>query len=216
MKMLSLKTLIALVLFTPSLWAYEAKSYRYKVTITNLTMNQVLSPPVVATHAPDFNVFIAGQPASKGVWMIAEDGVVDDLKAELNASGALEGLVAGMNPIKPGTSRTYNLRAKSAYSALSIVTMLVTTNDGFTGLSSAPLPANDATYFVPAWDAGTEMNSESCAHIPGPPCGSHSVRVTDGAEGAIQLHKGINGSADLNAARFGFMQPVAKVYVRRY
>ncbi|MBA2667448.1 MAG: spondin domain-containing protein [Trueperaceae bacterium] len=63
------------------------------------------------------------------------------------------------------------------------------------------------------YDAGTEANTESCAHIPGPPCGHALVRVTDGAEGVVSPHEGILGIADLDPAILGWTDPVVTVHV---
>ena len=66
---------------------------------------------------------------------------------------------------------------------------------------------------VRVYDAGTEANTESCAHIPGPPCGSKFVRVTAGAEGVVAPHAGILGTGDLDPAVHGWTDPVVTVSV---
>ncbi len=63
------------------------------------------------------------------------------------------------------------------------------------------------------YDAGTEANTESCAHIPGPPCGNAGVRVTDGAEGVVSHHEGILGIGDLDQAIHGWTDPVVTVHI---
>ena len=50
---------------------------------------------------------------------------------------------------------------------LSVLTMLVNTNDGFTGLDSLRLRGHDDTRSVMAYDAGSEQNNEEIALIPG-------------------------------------------------
>jgi hypothetical protein len=49
-----------------------------------------------------------------------------------------------------------------------------------------------------AYDAGSEANTESCAHVP---CEVHDVRMTVGAEGVVQQHAGIRGDADIAISR---------------
>jgi hypothetical protein len=66
---------------------------------------------------------------------------------------------------------------------------------------------------VRVYDAGTEANTESCAHIPGPPCGNKFVRVTEGAEGVVAPHQGVLGIGDLDPAVLGWSDPVVTVSV---
>jgi hypothetical protein len=64
-------------------------------------------------------------------------------------------------------------------------------------------------------DAGTEANTELCAHIPGPPCHNSGVRVPEGAEGEIHLHPGIIGVGDLDPVEWDWTNPVVFVTVER-
>lgn len=48
--------------------------FTYEVTISNLTSGQPLTPPAVATHRGDVDVFAVGSAASPGVQQIAENG----------------------------------------------------------------------------------------------------------------------------------------------
>lgn len=212
--MLKKTVLFLLLAGATSAWG-ATKSTSYYVTITNMTPNQTLSPPLLAIHSPGLVVWTPGQPASEGVARIAEDGDTKPLAMALKESGKVDSLYAAKNPIMPGKAVRYMLTANTDFSVLSIVTMLVTTNDGFTGINGMPLPWGSSKSLVPAWDAGSEANTESCEHIPGPPCGSHNVRVTEGAEGAIYLHPGILGKGALSAERFSWSNPVAKITVER-
>ncbi|UCF66892.1 MAG: spondin domain-containing protein, partial [Acidobacteriota bacterium] len=102
--------------------------------------------------------------------------------------------------------------------------MLVTTNDAFFAgtvpeLQRAVLVGSRsplmASAEAPAYDAGSERNTENCDHIPGPPCMSPFQRVTDGAEGYVYVHAGVHGSGDLDAAMRDWRNPVARISVRR-
>ena len=84
-----------------------------------------------------------------------------------------------------------------------------------TGVSALPLPLGSYTAYLEAYDAGSEGNSESCQHVPGPPCSAHGVRFTDGAEGMIQVHSGILGKGDLNKAMLGWTGAVAKIRIEK-
>jgi len=209
-----MKSLLFLLLASASFAGAAESEVRYHVTVTNLTTTQTLSPPLLAIHSPEVSVFTPGQSASRGVAVVAEDGERGPLKAELMATGKIDSLYEALNPVMPGKSVRYLLTAKSKYSVLSFVTMLVTTNDGFSGVSGLPLPLDSFRTKLPAYDAGSEENTESCAHIPGPPCGAHNVRVPQ-AEGRIMVHPGIRGGADLSPVQFGWSHPAVKVTVRK-
>jgi len=74
---------------------------------------------------------------------------------------------------------------------------------------STPIDLYDGT--VRALDAGSEANTESCRDIPGPPCGSAGVRHPAMAEGVVTVSKGLTGSGDVDAAVYGWADPVATV-----
>ena len=102
------------------------------------------------------------------------------------------------------------------FDRLSLVGMLVTTNDAFYGLSQHALPKHRGGATTgPAYDAGSEANTEMCAHIPGPPCGNAGVRMTNGAEGFVHVHAGIHGVADLIPAQHDWRNDVVRVEVTR-
>ena len=84
---------------------------------------------------------------------------------------------------------------------ISVAAMLSLTNDGFVAARSIALPATvgaSATVALRAYDAGSEANTESCAHVP---CEIHDRRMTDGAEGVVADHAGIRGDADIAPSR---------------
>ena len=115
----------------------------YQVTITNLTTGQLLSPPVLAAHARDYAVFEVGEPASEGVWTVAEQGNAMSLAEQLRAAPEVASVVVADGPVHrvggPGES-TVTLRIESlGADRLSVAMMLGCTNDGFTGLNSVPL-----------------------------------------------------------------------------
>lgn len=197
----------------------------YQVTITNLTggivldggapAGQVMSPPVVATHnnhlAP---LFTLGQPASSDLWNVAEDAINGPLMTTWGNSPSVMDVEQGGGPILPGQSATITVQAANGFNRISLVGMLVTTNDGFYALNGMHLPGNGSvTYYSPGYDAGTEKDSELCSKIPGPPCGSHNVRDTAGAPGYVFVHSGIHGVGDLAPAQFDWKNPVAKITI---
>ena len=64
--------------------------------------------------------------------------------------------------LAPGDSATATLDTTAGNTHLSIVAMLLPTNDGFVGLDSLEIPTTPGTYiyYLNGYDAGTEANDE--------------------------------------------------------
>lgn len=188
-----------------------------RVTITNLTSGQIISPPVVVTHSAGTYVFRAGEEASSEVAALAEDADSAGLLAALAADPQVADFDIAGGPLLPGDSVTFYLNGAGPWTRLSALGMLVTTNDAFFGLDSAELSGRPRSkvFSVPAYDAGSEVNSESCTYIPGPPCMNGGVRDTDGAEGFVHVHSGIHGIGDLVPAEHDWRNPVVRIEVQR-
>ena len=188
----------------------------YEVTITNLTRGQILSPPAVFTHRRGFRVFEAGKPASAEIVAVAEDGMNGPLGALLDGARQVSDHKSAAGPVPPFQSVTLRVRAGRRATKLTALGMLVVTNDAFFAVQGVDLPRyGTRTYRAVAYDAGSEGNSESCAHIPGPPCGSGGVRYLDNAEGYVHVHAGIHGIRDLTPAQHDWRNPVALITVKR-
>lgn len=192
----------------------ESDAPALRVSITNLTRGQVLSPPVVIVHDGSYRLFSPGEPASPELAALAEDAASDGLLAAASVTpGVLEATLAG-GVVAPGATVSIELAADGRARAISVAGMLVTTNDAFFSAELSGLRRRSgASAYATAWDAGSEANTEQCAHIPGPPCGNGGVRVTDGAEGYVFVHAGIHGDADLEAGQRDWRNPVALVTV---
>ena len=193
---------------------------QYEVTLENLTPatapggSQPFSPAIVATHKPPLRIFKSNSYASNELLNVAEDANNQPLIDLLSQSENVYQVVTGTGVILPGESETFTITASQEMHKLSLVTMLVNTNDGFTGVDKLNLP-NSGTQIVylRAYDAGTEQNTELAANIPGPCCGSHFVRVP--THERISYHKGILGIGDLDPATYGWDEPVAKLTITR-
>jgi hypothetical protein len=193
----------------------------YTVTITNLTYDQIISPPVVVVHNGQFDLFQPGLPASSELTALAEDGMTGPLEGLLAISPGVSDYAVAAGGIPPGGSITVSVRVQGSARMISLAGMLVSSNDAFVGLDGHALPfglfnSSRATVInAPAYDAGSEANTESCAHIPGPPCGNPGERVTDGAEGFVHVHRGIQGTGELDAAAKDWRNPVARINIQR-
>ncbi len=201
----------------------HAPDYTYRVTVENLTENQMLTPVVAATHSSSFRVFKRGQEASNGVQQLAENGGVPVLVDELNGNSKVETVaVLGSGPIAPGDSASSLITTDGHHRRLSVAAMLICTNDGFAGRSSVRLPArvgNERTFYARAYDAGTEINTQDYSDLV-PPCdgrGETGASNPDLAEdGVIRRHAGIvAGVGDLTVADHGWDEPVLKITVER-
>lgn len=213
-----MKKLLILAFLAPCLaFASGSKTKKFLITVTNLTDAQVLTMPVVALHSPSVKLFEVGKPASKGLGLLAEDGVTEDIEDELRSAGRsrVDNYVTAEKNIRPGKSVQLMIKTKNASKLrLSLVSMLATTNDAFVGVQSVRLPSRMKEVELGAYDAGTEFNSESCDKVPGPPCGSHFARDTANAEGVVTEFTGLTGSGDIDVEKYGFSNPAAKITIR--
>ena len=199
----------------------EGSTVEYEVTLENLTpatgdvSSQPFSPPVLATHKSGIRLFKRHRYASDELRQIAEDAVNGPMVAKLKVSKKVFEVVEGTTgPIFPEGSVTIKVNAKRGYNKLSLVSMLVNTNDAFTGITGARLPYHgEKVHYLYAYDAGTEKNTELTDHIPGPCCGNPHVRVP--THKRIKFHRGIKGSGDLDPDVYGWHRKVAKLTIRR-
>ncbi len=183
----------------------------YEVTLKNLTGNQILSPPLFVT-GHGYRLFRIDKYATDELRMIAESGNNAPAAARASASSNVEDVVALAAPIFPGESVTVTLTAQRR-DRLSLAAMLVSTNDGFTGVDRLRLPRGEGaiTRSLMTYDAGTEMNNELSPYIPGPP-GGGMLRAPEHER--IMMHPGILGVGDLDPALFGWTGPSAMLTVR--
>jgi hypothetical protein len=187
-----------------------------EVTITNLTRAQPLSPPVVASHSANGpQLFVAGEAASSQLAMVAQDAINGPLVSLLEGSPGVVDVQQGAAPIPPGGSATVVVDAPGFSRLVSLASMLVNTNDAFIAIQHVAVPRHGVTtLFVPAWDAGSEVNDEDCANIPGPACGD--TDQSGQAEGGfVHIHNGVHGSPDLDPAIYDWRNPVARIDIRR-
>jgi hypothetical protein len=218
---LAASALTAAGLLTASAGADEGGAKVWRVTIENLTPpgpgapgSQPLSPPLFVVHSKRADVWSLGGIASHPVAAIAEDANNAPAESALaQLSGVREVFTGAGGPIPSGTARSYLVETKGKYKRLSVVTMLVNTNDGFTGLDSYRVRGHGAVLWRMAYDAGSERNNELTAFIPGPCCGHPIVRDSEGA--LIRMHPGIEGVGGLDPAVYGWEGRVARITIER-
>jgi hypothetical protein len=193
----------------------------WQVTVTNLTPpgagapgSQPLSPPLFVVHSGKADVWSLGEIASHGVAAIAEDANNSVLESALPGLPGVKTVFTGAGgPIPSGQSRTFTVETSGRFSRLSLVTMLVNTNDAFTGLDSLHLSGRGRTLMTMAYDGGSERNNELESHIPGPCCNNPFVRDPEGA--LIRPHEGITGRGDLDPAVYDWEGPAARITIHR-
>ena len=183
----------------------------YRITITNLTKQQVLTPPILVSHRESLSLFTLAEPASPELAALAEGGNTQPLTALLGTLPEVFDLVNATGPIPPGSSIILEINSRGKFNRLSLAGMLATTNDGFFALSGVSFPTTRGAKSLTAvaYDAGSERNTEACSDVPGPPCAADSgnQRVTDGAEGFVHVHNGIHGVGDLSPAGLDWHNP---------
>lgn len=203
----------------------------YRVTFYNLTSGQPFTPPAVALHRGYIEFFKLGRPASLGVREIAENGNLDPFLADLNDRRRVTNVVVAAGsppPLLAGQSRSIEIEAGRGARFLSFVSMLICTNDGFTGVNSLRLPrwVGDTTVaYGRGYDAGSEINTEDFADIV-PPCPALTgVPSSDPGTGVsnpalaensvVKPHPNILGIADLVPSIHAWREPVVYVVVER-
>jgi hypothetical protein len=219
MRRILLTLLAAAALAVPAVaWSDndDSAARTWEVTITNLTPSgsQPLSPPLFVVHSNGADVWSLGEIATHPVAAIAEDANNAPAESALSVLPGVRDVFTGAGgPIPPGATRTYTVETRGHFNRLSVLTMLVNTNDAFTGLDSMRLRGHGDTLRTRAYDAGSEANNEDADFIPGPCCNHPFVRDPEGA--LIRMHPGIAGVGDLNPAVYGWTGPVARIAIER-
>lgn len=199
-------------------------TFMYELSVVNLTTGQPLSPVGVFIHDNTLAAFSVGEPASAALETMAEGGDISELLDALDS--LLE--TSGEAPLGPGASTSFSLQLSAADTSgfqLTVLSMLVNTNDAFTavnGVSIATLDVDDSLSFsTPAYDAGTEANSEAAGTIPGPADGGEGfASVRDDIADQVTMHGGVVTADDglANSAlnqMHRFDNPVARVRITR-
>jgi hypothetical protein len=207
----------------------------YRVTLINLTEGQPLSPPVALTHRNNLSVFEVGEEASDEIAAIAQDGNQSPGFSAFDGAPGVTDVVDVGTPLTPFGKQVGDFTFISQFEIeatrsdrLSLATMLICTNDGFTGVDGVRLPRQGSkVYLANAYDAGRELNTEASSDIVDPcsglgpaplagdPNGNENVAVESDPREPIAHHPGISGDGDLDEEAHGWDEPVMLVIVQR-
>lgn len=203
------------------------------IEVQNLTQGLYFTPVLSIAHSPDNSLFEIGEAAIPEIQEMAEGGSLAGLATVGEAISAnfanTEGLTA------PGASQTVSVTNADGNSVLSIVGMILPSNDGFIGLDNWTIPTEAGTYtvYLNAYDAGTEVNDElrggGAPGVPGMPVppplepilGMNGSGVTNTETNAtVHIHRGSigddmadGGASDIDNTVHRWLNPVAKVTV---
>ena len=158
---------------------------------------------------------------------LAENGnAMGVYEALQGAPGVRAVASAGEGAISPGGSSQFYISSDRG-NRLSLVSMVVCTNDGITGVDSLRVPSRVGDYkavYAFAYDAGSERNTEALADLV-PPCSGFEsgtgMSNPDLAQNrVITRHPGLTntgGEGLIDAEAFGWDPdaPVMKIVVER-
>jgi len=201
-----------------------ATAASWQVEITNVTPGQTFTPILVATHYGSSGVPGIGAPASDALAMLAEGGATGPLGEEIAANtrrGTSVKELGGL--LEPGQTVKTDVVGRPGQ-RLTLAAMLIPTNDTFFSIGSVFLPVHgEKTVYALAYDAGSEINTQSCADMPGPVCGGVGYSPGSAGEGFVHVGNGFNdlGTAAagepeiLGPVPYSWNNPVAIVTIRR-
>ena len=206
-------------------WEKEDRSNAYEVTVTNISKGSYLTPILAVGHGDDQGgMFEFGSAASAELQAVAEGGNIEPIAETFNAKSSQ--IVRNPNGglLGPGQSTTFKI--SNEYGRMSLIAMILPTNDGFVAANNIQLKAGKQELYP--IDAGTEANDEritgggapNTPGIPAEPGGNFNAEATGIAsasvEGKIDRHPGIIGGegSALDPAVHGWdNQPVAVIRI---
>jgi spondin N len=206
-----------------------------EITVTNLTQGIYYTPLLISAHNAEMSLYQLGQSASAELQAMAEGGDISGLSAMLSNANADTIENPAMGLLAPAASTTTMLTTTDGNNLLSLVAMILPTNDGFVGLNSWKIPSDAGSYSftLNAYDAGTEVNNElingggapGVLGIPAAPAGdggTGGTGVTNNETNTmVHVHRGSLGDDDLAAGKSDlsntvhrWLNPVARVTVK--
>lgn len=232
-----MKTLATAATLSLSLAAAPAWSSPriYELAITNLTPGAWFTPLLVATHSRAVDLFELGEVASAELQAMAEGGDLTGLVAQVELGNGEAHANPANGLLGPGETVTLTIEPSHRRRFLSVLAMVLPTNDGFVGLDAERLPVRPGRYelYLTGYDAGTEANDERLVNgggVPGTPGIPGDPSQLGGVSGTgvaavelnpyVHIHRGPlgdldtqGGASDLNAAYHPWQNPVAKLTI---
>lgn len=232
------KSLIAATTFiSAGVLSATSSAQDLEVSVQNLTQGMYYTPLIVAAHSNSVALYQLGETASTELQAMAEGGSIAGLATMLNGAGAdvVENPASGLlGPTQTTVAMLDDTASGNMY--LSIAGMMLPTNDGFVALNSWKIPTEAGTYsfYLNAYDAGTEANDELVSAtggapgnlgMPNPP---PVMNANTGGSGVttiennpyVHIHRGNLGDDDATAGKSDvdntvhrWLNPVAKVTV---
>lgn len=215
--------------------SYTASATDFNVEIENLTRGIYFTPLLVAAHPEGSALFTAGEAASTELQAIAEGGDISGAETVLTGLGATQNNNPAGGLLVPGASTTAALNTDgTSNTQLTVLGMMLPTNDGFIALNAIDIPSVAGTYvyYANAYDAGTEANDEIVGSgvpgeagfpAPGPVAanlGTGGTGVSASVEGFVHIHRGVlgdtdaaGGVSDIDSTLHRWLNPIAKITI---
>jgi len=175
----------------------------YEISVSNVTPNQPFSPVAVILHTSGYQAWVDGEAASTALELLAEEGDNSSLLSNASDHSAYLASDSGAGIIGPGNNESVQLEVDAQNGvSLSVVTMLVNTNDAYTGINASSLAdltsGESVSYRTPVWDAGTENNTEAAGTIPGPAdAGGEGFNAArSDSSDRVRFHSGVISNQD--------------------
>ncbi|GIU52033.1 hypothetical protein TUM4249_19720 [Shewanella sp. KT0246] len=227
-------SLLSLGLVAAGLFSVSAAAAELEISVVNLTHGNHFTPLLIAAHDADSHLFEVGGTATPALQKMAEGGDIGDLDAAVTGAGGQTSANPAMGLLAPGATVNEVMLDSMEMTHLSIVAMVLPTNDAFIGLDGWEIPTEAGSYtlYLNAYDAGTEANDEmvnggGMSGVPGIPAapggdaGMNGTGVMDGSSNSyVHIHPGVlgdtdaaGGASDLDSRIHRWLNPVAKVVV---
>jgi hypothetical protein len=229
------------VLFLSSLAVGHSSAAEFSVSIKNLTHGTWFTPLLITAHDRDTDLFETGEFASEELQAMAEGGDISGLIGLVGGEDAdtIANPVGDLLPPGGAVRHVFLDTDRTRNRYLSIVAMLLPTNDGFVGLDSLRIPKfpGTYTYYLLGYDAGSEINDEmingdgggkpGVAGIPAAPGGDGGTNGDGAAKkeanNTVHIHPGVvgdtdpdGGISDLDSTIHRWQNPVAEVTIKIY
>ena len=222
------------ILLLSSLIGTSAMATELEISIDNLTHGNHFTPVLLAAHGSDTHLFSVGEMASSSLQKMAEGGDIADLASLIEGANGITLSNPANGLMAPGQRVDAIMLDSQTMTHLSMVAMILPTNDAFVGLDAWAIPTTPGTYTIDlnGYDAGTEANDEvinggGMPGVPGIPAapggngGANATGISDmSSNDKVHIHPGVLGDTDLNGGMSDldsrvhrWLNPVARIVV---